>query len=230
MQFRDTVERVEKLCHSKRMHVRPILPTPSHLRCMLTETKVALSVWRDEARGLANDRPIDLSSDDEGRDISKTADNSSGHPPSEPLPSSGAASPITTSPIPTRPPSSASEHASVDDDFDIDAFIRSEADHAVSQPAPPASAPKAKHTYGRLKEHPGLTAEDETMWDELVGDEPVLAPTAKPPGAVPAERLFDEDEDMWDVVREMEKESPPPVTGTEQVALTNDDDWDEMYL
>ncbi|KAF9464749.1 replication fork protection component Swi3-domain-containing protein [Collybia nuda] len=56
-QFRDTVERIEKLCHSKRMNV-------------------SLSVWKDNARGRMNNDGD--SEDDEVIDLTKREDTSNG--------------------------------------------------------------------------------------------------------------------------------------------------------
>jgi replication fork protection complex subunit Csm3/Swi3 len=214
----------------------------------LTETQVALSVWRDEARGIVNGRTLDLSSDDEDHEDPKSADESrqtqddtsksqsAGNTPSDSLPSSRAPSLITSSPSPSRTPSSASDHIPPDDDFDIDDFLREEGVRAAS-----GSGAKPKHTYAKPRdEPPGFTDLDEAMWNELMTVDgprltnPVLPPVVpmKPAGVVPAERLFDEDEDMWDAVRELENRPPPPTSGMEQVVApsNDDDDWDDMYL
>ncbi|KAF9483760.1 Swi3-domain-containing protein [Pholiota conissans] len=85
-QFHDTVERIEKLCHSRRMNV-------------------ALSVWRDEAHGITNRRKTmeDESdhnevNDNVGRDIQMDTDDHQPRPQSaSSMPSSRASSPPATS-------------------------------------------------------------------------------------------------------------------------------------
>ncbi|OBZ75315.1 Chromosome segregation in meiosis protein 3 [Grifola frondosa] len=141
--FQDTVQRVEKLCHSKRMHV-------------------ALSVWRDEAKGLVNGRrpedAIDLTSDSEQSDNEREKQPQQSAAPSDQQdPSSSRA--------PSIPPSSASEYTSADifDDFNIDAMIQEDQQqYSAARPKPVQSAVVADVAVD----------EDAAMWDELMGDLP----------------------------------------------------------
>ena len=63
LKFHDTVVRIEKMCHTKRMQVGV------HLREVLLHLisfQVALSVWRDEAHGKGHEIDGDLSDSDSG--------------------------------------------------------------------------------------------------------------------------------------------------------------------
>lgn len=95
--FKDTVERIEKLCRSRRMNV-------------------ALSVWRDEAQG--NNRDLEDEDDSNVRNNVNELIAEKGQA-SSPQRSTRGSSPFHT---PSRPPSSATEP----DDFDIDSMIREE--------------------------------------------------------------------------------------------------------
>ncbi|KAG1891075.1 Swi3-domain-containing protein [Suillus subluteus] len=215
--FKDTVERVEKLCHSKRMQVR-------------------LSVWRDEAKGLVNDKEpgenggddvIDLTDPNfEGADV--TDDSSSLHAPS-------------------LPPSSSEAE---DDDFDIDAVVREEekrlaafrAQRSVS-PAPPA--PKAKYKTLPPEVADEMDIDEEAMWNDLeIFDNPIPNPAPPPPkSSKPSLLVDDQDEEMWDMVRELEREEytaskqlpvssvlSTPSAGNADMSLgTNDEDFDDIY-
>ena len=176
---------------------------------------------------------MDISSDDEGDEPANAQESanintiaSSSHS----RPSSRAPSPSTS---PSRPPSSASEHISPDDDFDIDALIRAEGQRAISQPPPPpASKPNA--AYGKPRSTSlELVDRDEAMWDDMMRDD---APPR--PRVVPAENLFDDDEDMWDVIREMEKDptlpplpvAPDPGVEPANAPMDDEEDFDSMFL
>jgi hypothetical protein len=70
------------------------------------------------------------------------------------------------------------------------------------------------------------------MWDEMMRDEAPPRPTAVA-RVVPPENLFDDDEDMWDVIREMEKDPPPapdPVVEPANAPMDDEEDFDTMYL
>ncbi|KAH9951472.1 replication fork protection component Swi3-domain-containing protein [Amylocystis lapponica] len=238
-QFRDSVQRVEKLCHSRRMHV-------------------SLSVWRDESKGLINGRKraTDSTSDADGSDDDDgSADEAAKQPPP------AASDAIPSSRAPSRPPSSASEHTSMDgpDDFDMDAIIREDearqATEAAPRAAPPPSAPQQSASATNTADD-----DDEAMWDQLMGGVPDHPAPPPMPGSREhvghSTRPQDEDDDMWDIVREMEAEPsaahptseapqdasarldiktssaptsvpapppPPPPAG-------DDDEWDDMYL
>ncbi|KAI0362139.1 Swi3-domain-containing protein [Trametes cingulata] len=227
-QFIDTVQRVEKLCHSKRMHV-------------------ALSVWRDEAHGLISGRKVpgpddplgnsdsDADSDNEGDASNKRRTRAQ----TEDVPvatederSSPARSPRGAT-LPPSSPSSGRDSSlgALDDDFDIDAMIREDEQaraQAASSFTSRGGAP-AQGTYGAPRSSAvGATAaeadEDEAMWDAVMDDFPdePYVPPARPEPSVPAPPPApatrsggggveeDMDEDMWDMVREMDMDAPAP--------------------
>ncbi|KAG2054647.1 Swi3-domain-containing protein [Suillus hirtellus] len=214
--FKDTVERVEKLCHSKRMQVR-------------------LSVWRDEAKGLVNgkepgenggDDVIDLTDPNlEGADVND--DSSSLHTPS-------------------LPPSSSEAE---DDDFDIDAVVREEekrlaafrAQRSVS-PEPPA--PKAKYKVLPPEVADEMDIDEEAMWNDLeIFDDSIPNPAPPPESSKSSLVVDNQDEEMWDMVRELEREEytaskqlpvssvlSTPSAGNANISLgTNDEDFDDLY-
>jgi replication fork protection complex subunit Csm3/Swi3 len=121
--------------------------------------------------------------------------------------------------VQSGPPSSSTE-ADGDDDFDIDALVREEEERLAkmkynssaavasssAQPSASPTAPAPKATYINAG-----ADDDEAMWDELngLGDESFLPPPPPP--------AHTDDEDMWDVVREMDTATdvqqpyvPPP--------------------
>ncbi|EED80138.1 predicted protein [Postia placenta Mad-698-R] len=230
-QFRDTVQRVEKLCHSKRMHV-------------------ALSVWRDESKGLINGRKVDaaLSDSDNSSD-----DDNGGMPRNSNAAS--IAQDIVTAPTasssraPSRPPSS-SEPPSSDgfDDFDIDAIIREEEEQqrVASEMSRQVSSPDTNPQYrSKPTVAPSPNVDDEAMWEQLIDELPDAAlPPVSPPSIAPASsgnfnNDMDEDEDMWDAVREIEAARDSISTSSihmQDASLvqnldppTNEEGWDEMY-
>ncbi|OCH94933.1 Swi3-domain-containing protein [Obba rivulosa] len=235
-QFRDTVHRVEKLCHSKRMHV-------------------ALSVWRDEAKGLVNGRKpgntaIDLTSDSD-HDSDEAMDTGNGKRNST---SRQGDNILSTPRMLSVPPSSASEAMSSDalNDFDIDAMVREDEERQAAQMfvAAPAFRPSRGNDVAM--------DEDEAMWDELMSGidtetmfqhPPVITTTHVPSGTSNAVSAAsrEPDEDMWDLVREFEAEEarlpsttsrqgpdrPDAESGVQEsrsVQASNDEGWDEMYL
>ncbi|KAF5381090.1 hypothetical protein D9615_003997 [Tricholomella constricta] len=247
--FRDTVERVEKLCHSRRMNV-------------------ALSVWKDEANGLINgrkpedDEVIDLTDNpQENANITNNGSSRASSPVSD-----GAAYASSSSHPPSRPPSSGTELDDTDD-FDIDAVIRDEEERvARERPASEASAaPQKPGDEGKAKPivdddedesmwdaldamqnppqpitTPSRMDDDDAMWDELDALEASVS-TVPVPEKPPVHHL-DEDENMWDVVREIENndsmavQNPRPtrIESTPEPILAaipqdDDDDWESMY-
>ncbi|TFY76324.1 hypothetical protein EWM64_g7688 [Hericium alpestre] len=238
--FRDTVERVEKLCHSRRV-------------------QVALSVWRDESKGLVNGRKIP-DGEDEVIDLTdgEASDDDDDKPPRK------TKSAKDTSPAPidldsdaegllpqhiSVPPSSSSPTSAPEDDFDLDALLAQEEARLNADPPVTRTNPSVGASYRA----PDVTDEDEAMWDALDMDldsAPPPPPASRP--AVPPP-MVDEDEDMWDVVREMEQEQQTSASTnaaashlprndqvpTSQAAAvaketppraTNDEGWDDMYL
>ncbi|KAF9242124.1 replication fork protection component Swi3-domain-containing protein [Melanogaster broomeanus] len=222
--FKETVDRVEKLCHSKRMQVR-------------------LSVWRDEAKGLVNGRQPD--DDPDVIDLTEptlvgTEDDKE---PENHQPTSDGAS----SRAPSLPPASSDAE---DDDFDIDAIIRAEEDRLAtlrattsgsgSAQTSPTPKPPAKASYRENPDANAVDIDEAALWDDLDpfdGPQPLSNP---PQSTTPSSAAPDEEEDMWDVVNEIErgeKRQPArnhiPISSTASSGntsrATNDDDWDEMY-
>ncbi|THH26470.1 hypothetical protein EUX98_g7723 [Antrodiella citrinella] len=216
--FGENVQRIEKLCHSKRMGV-------------------AMSVWRDESKGLINGRKPQEPEDDatsdtedvdqgvEGRARSSPARESSASAPGSPTRGSHASSPL-------RPPSSASDRTSTygDDDIDIDALIQEDAERQASsharQPSPPLNPP-SNHYRSNPKPVPGPDDmdEDEDLWssfnDNSIFDDPSILATSSTVATSMNSRIEHEedDEDEWQIMREQEEEEermraqkqrPPP--------------------
>jgi len=216
------VKTAEKRCHSKRMHV-------------------ALTVWRDEYKGINTGRKVDPDSDESG------SDEEEGKP--KPDTSEAREGSVVhdieraSSRPPSHPPSSEPPSSDAFDDFDLDAMIREEEERQALE------TNSARHTsVARAQSKPVAQDEDDAMWDAFEDDVPnsdgaaqasyVGIPTNT--GPVPGE-----DEDMWDVIREMEAAesnttaSAPPIsapadekTGGDGISqpATNDEGWDEMYI
>ncbi|KAG6898376.1 hypothetical protein C0992_009051 [Termitomyces sp. T32_za158] len=224
--FRDTVQRIEKLCHSKRMHV-------------------ALGVWRDDMHGLVNgrnpedDEVIDLTEDPRGDPTPQSGSSRASSPVSN-----GAAYASSSSHLPSRPPSSASELD--DDDFDIDAIIREEEERLARERN--SSGPTTSTTGDH--ENTVADGDDADMWealdsmqgaasqvttahskageDEAMLDEIGMLQDAERPAHLSVVR--DEDEDMWDVLREMENDDSARKRKSPPAARDHDDDWDSVYV
>ncbi|KIJ68909.1 hypothetical protein HYDPIDRAFT_36026 [Hydnomerulius pinastri MD-312] len=250
--FEDTVDRVEKLCHSRRMQVR-------------------LSVWRDESKGLIHgkkpneDDPdvIDLTeptlvgtehnddSDENAKEAQSKNDRASSRAPS-------------------LPPSSSA--ADDDDDFDIDAVIRAEEarlaslratnPRSTSMSTPPPARKKATYRENPDADTNAMDVDEAALWDDLdtfADPQPQVLLDPPPQSATPSSASAppDDDEDMWDIVNEIEQGQPRPQVQGEvkskvvrnQVPIssviltpsetessgntsraTNDEDWDDMYI
>ncbi|KAI0736771.1 replication fork protection component Swi3-domain-containing protein [Fomitopsis betulina] len=226
--FTETTKRVEKLCHSKRMHV-------------------ALTVWRDEYKGINRGHNVNLGSDDssdeDGADDGAPVTAASKEVEDDVLDATGIDGP--SSRAPSHPPSSEPPSSDGFDDFDLDAMIREEEERqAAESRVPEASVPRTLPTAAQ--------DEDDAMWDasdDKVADNTGPAPTQYATMSGPAQ---DEDEDMWDAIKEMEAAdsgtggaapgsliSGPQVAATTQLeqalgdprkpSATNDEGWDEMY-
>ncbi|KAJ7581453.1 replication fork protection component Swi3-domain-containing protein [Mycena floridula] len=173
-QFKDTVERVEKLCHSRRMHSK-------------------LGVWRDEAKGK---KPAEPESDEEpsAAGESDVADYA---------PSSAA---------PTRPPSSTG-----DSDPDLDDLIREAeglSDHAVTNDEPMLDAVLSSTSVAKST---AVDQDEEMYWDEI-DDGP------------PAVRSMDDDEDMWSIVDEAQREEHSISAKPPSKEPPEEEDWDDIYV
>ena len=205
--------------------------------------QVALSVWRDESKGLINGRRFDsdeaigLSDDDETSARAKRTTATSN--------ADGDAEGSPTSRQPSRPPPSSSPGPSSapEDEFEIDTLIaEEEALRAQRPPLPGPVAPApASYSYTTANTQPErlpeTADEDEAMWDALDTDFAAPTPAPPPARAAPVRRDDeDEDEDMWDVVREMEQEQEQTMARPAQSAGggppqgTNDEDWNDMYM
>ena len=208
--FNDTIERVEKLTHSRRMHVWFYVSCRSAFVDLTTPgIQVALSVWHDEARGISRHQaPPDESIDIDGINSDEEGNG-------------GASGSRQTSEPPTRPPSSASDRTpGPDDDPDMD------------------GAPGEKST-GMQGAVDGFDFEVE-MWDDTpFTDAPTTDPTnptINPPKPLtkPPTQSFGqhEDQDMWDLVDELQaqaKSSKNTIPLNKPPAPADDDDWDDMY-
>lgn len=198
--------------------------------------KVRLSVWRDEAKGLVNGKePGEHSGDDV---IDLTDSNFEGADVNDDSSSLRA---------PSLPPSSSEAE---DDDFDIDAVVREEekrlaalrAQRSVS-PVPPA--PKAQYKILPPEVADGMDIDEEAMWNDLeMFNDPVPNPAPPPPKITkPSLLVDDQDEEMWDMVREQEREeytasmqlpvssvlSTPSAENANTSIGTNDEDFDDIY-
>jgi replication fork protection complex subunit Csm3/Swi3 len=198
--------------------------------------KVRLSVWRDEAKGLVNGKEPGERGDEDVIDL--TDSNFEGADVNDDSSSLRA---------PSLPPSSSEAD---DDDFDIDAVVREEekrlaafrAQRSVS-PVPPA--PKAQYKILPPEVADGMDIDEEAMWNDLeMFNDPILNP-APPPlkGSKPSLSVDDQDEEMWDMVREQEREeytasmqlpvssvlSTPSEENANTSLGTNDEDFDDIY-
>ncbi|KAG1898521.1 uncharacterized protein F5891DRAFT_1237679 [Suillus fuscotomentosus] len=110
---------------------------------------------------------------------------------------------------PSLPPSSSEAE---DDDFDIDAVVREEekhlaafrAQHSVS-PEPPA--PKAKYKVLPPEVADGMDIDEEAMWNDLeIFDDSIPNPSPPPESSKSSIVVDNQDEEIWDMVRELERE------------------------
>ncbi|KAH9005299.1 replication fork protection component Swi3-domain-containing protein [Lactarius hatsudake] len=234
--FKETVDRVEKLCHSKRM-------------------QVALSVWRDEAKGLVNGVRLPPQGDDDDNsdtdsdaivppqgDAAATADDggatSSSQPPSPArsrLRRARSATsdseregdgPTLSSDDASRPPPSSPDRDEAA--IELDALPEEEARHAAAHAAQTSHAWKKS----QASDDDAVMDADDDLWAALdTAPAPAAAPTTAqaPPNADP-------DEEMWDIVAELEQQnevapqSKPVQTPPAAIDTRADDDLDDLYL
>ncbi|THU89526.1 Swi3-domain-containing protein [Dendrothele bispora CBS 962.96] len=218
-QFRDTVERVEKLCHSKRMHNK-------------------LSMWRDEAHGIKPQSDSEEEDDNAVIDLTNSTQKDKDHPDGLP---SDAAEYASSSPIPTRPPSSPDTSGRSDaDDEVLDAAMR-DLDEAfnATRAATQTTSESSTITTTNAKKNTAMDVDDdEEMWAALgemdgnavqvqagkgdsstredwedMDDEDLMSAfhdAHRDAGSnsfstKPVSNDTLDDEDMWDMVREAEK-------------------------
>ncbi|KAI0256839.1 replication fork protection component Swi3-domain-containing protein [Lactifluus subvellereus] len=238
--FKEMVDRVEKLCHSKRM-------------------QVSLSVWRDEAKGLVNGVHLPPADNDSDEDVADpdapgspragaasastvAADDqgatSSSQPPS-PTPSSrprlrlrdSATSDSGGDSDASHPPLSSPDRDEAAIELDVlleeEEALRASGGHSE----PTSHAWKKSHTSNG---DAAMDEDDDGLWGALgTGtDAPASAPTT-----APAPPLTDEDEEMWDIVRELEQEQEKDAARpsnlapeTPAVVDAHVDDLDDLYL
>ncbi|KAK7054815.1 chromosome segregation in meiosis-related protein [Paramarasmius palmivorus] len=241
-QFSDTVERVEKLCHSKR--------NDRSAKCMERRGS-----WKGVPSGAEDDEIIDLT-ENEGNATDTNHSDAAQYASSSPVP-------------PTRPPSSPdtsgrSAAGADDDDEELDAVMRDleerrqkelATQNGDKQPSTSRNAPSSTSNGG------SMDIDDDDLWaafDEVHDGGMTTSTTATDSSTVltsgNASTSMDDDEEMWDVVREMEqaerassmskpasqatKELPKQDTGAgvpssepgKSTSAPVDDDWEDMYV
>ncbi|KAI0306438.1 replication fork protection component Swi3-domain-containing protein [Multifurca ochricompacta] len=238
--FKETVDRVEKLCHSKRMQVWLYFIS---VQCLLDVVRqVALSVWRDEGRN--SDTGLDLVGPTRGNAVAAAAvdrDTPSSSPsPSPTRPrlrrhgaamsdSEGDSDGLPSSSDASRPPLSSPDRDEAA--VELDAFLDEEALHAS------ASTEFTNHTWKKPRTWSGRAAmdEDDNLWNILEIGSPAPVSTA-----ASIHPNTDDDEDMWDIVRELEQEQDKDKESSRQsnsvqeppaaVNAQANDDLDDLYL
>ena len=216
--------------------------------------QVRLSVWRDEFKGVTNNKKLTDDDDDDVIDLTEptlvgTGDDGDDKGSENP----GLMGDRATSYTPSLPPASSEAD---DDDFDIDAVIRAEEERLATlraMTADPGSPPRSRSPTLPEKapsrsgpEADAMEVDEESLWDAF-DDPPALFDL--PQRVVSSSAPIGDDEDMWNIIDEMEQgeQSRPaktpqiPVSGVNLVPsldstnsgnasrATNDDDWDEMY-
>ncbi|KAI9507376.1 replication fork protection component Swi3-domain-containing protein, partial [Russula earlei] len=229
--FKETVDRVEKLCHSKRM-------------------QVALGVWRDEARGLVNGVRLPPENNDNDSDADSDLDLDAPRLRTRHSPSSARSPPrrrigsghlsVTgdsegdddglhvASDASHPPPSSPSQDEAAA--IELDRLLEEVASHASAPVAPSGHAWKPSNGDDAV-----AMDEDEDLWVALDASAPASAPTTTA-SVLPT---ADDDEDMWDIVHEFEQEGAkkaahqldpvqdPPAPAAVEPEV---DDLDDLYL
>ncbi|XP_006458081.1 hypothetical protein AGABI2DRAFT_115101 [Agaricus bisporus var. bisporus H97] len=242
LKFRDTVLRVEKLCHSKRM-----------------QASVALSVWRDEANGKMRDLDADLSldSDDDDREPvnQDKAQPREGIPLPRPevrssstLPSPRASSQpptngsqdhgdlfgpstsnlITSTMSATSSSTPANRRTIVDDDDDEENLWKQLEEARTLHPAQSQQPPTSSGDV-----------DDEEMWAALDEPSASIQPATRVTSGG-ADEMDIDDDDIWDIIKENEKSPPPSSSGGEEANPTipvhvnqslseSEMGWEDMY-
>ncbi|KAL5529655.1 hypothetical protein ACEPAG_5640 [Sanghuangporus baumii] len=241
-QFSDTVNRIEKLCHSKRMHS-------------------ALLGWRDEFHGTINGKKfsenedIDMHSDNDvvsGDEERRRRDEEDVFGPRRENTaaslhaSSSRASSVAPEPPISRPPSSASgsrgDVAMPDDDdpFDIDALLQQEEEmrrEAAARANAPAST-SVQTKRGDAGRDFTFDEDEEALWAELHDNafENSPKPAILPDPAATSSISATAPQASKPLSSELSKQSgtaiEPGLSATmpSQNLSTNEDDWDDMYV
>lgn len=211
-------------------------PTSSSVS-KLIRVQVRLSVWRDEFKGLAHEPGSDSENENGNEDEDMDAE-----PSVEPsrrqstAPSSASHRSSSPPPPPTsRPPSAASEHDDIFDD-DFEALLQ-QAGSSVQTAS--ISAPNSKSTAATTVD------DEEAFWADM--DMAGEMDQAPPPAVSKPNDAMDEDEDMWDIIDQVNKESattsaraPPSASGEipqpspprppPEPQYADPSDWDDMYV
>jgi replication fork protection complex subunit Csm3/Swi3 len=251
--FKETVDRVEKLCHSRRMQVRALTDFISFVvspRCRLLIItllgKVALSVWRDEAKGLVNAVHLPTADDDNDSDEDSEADgaprdNATARAPA-PAPATATANEDATATSSTSPPSSparsrlrhsgsGSGGISATSDSDRD----SDGPHLSSDASrPPSSSPDRDRDEAAI-ELDALLLEAEAASSHASTHNATSTGHAWKGTSNGDTIAMDEDEDLWDVLDTGAVVASAPATATATTPAlppAKDDDqemWDIMH-
>ncbi|KAJ6502488.1 replication fork protection component Swi3-domain-containing protein [Mycena sanguinolenta] len=215
--FKDTVDRVEKLCHSKHMHSR-------------------LSGWRDEARGVADE------GEDQDRGLVDLTDDSIPAADSDQADYASSSSHEAT-----RPPSSVDGDArasSVDHDFNDDPDLVAAMDAAGklnsrqrfmggstsrSTVEDESWAAEAELEAAKESQSQVVPDDEDELWSMVDTDTMNTAATA----TVPQQRDPEEDDEGWAAMDAMNEEvtaKTVPVVSVPQHAPSDDfdEDWDAL--
>ncbi|KAJ3732216.1 replication fork protection component Swi3-domain-containing protein [Lentinula guzmanii] len=239
-QFKDTVDRVEKLCHSKLMHNK-------------------LSMWRDEAHGKAHPETEDEVVDDNADDGSITHNiPKEVGVRSSVAPESDAAAYASSSSPPTRPPSSAAPSNAGDglDDQDMEELWK-EMEKEQANEARQATAPTRNsangNENGNTQSFPKGGVDFMDVDDDIEGwlaleetmDSRSLTSTAASTGLSTSSKgasntvavAVDNDDEMWEMRHEIETENAKKQAGSKETSSevpsrlvsTTEEDFDDMY-
>ncbi|KAJ3801327.1 replication fork protection component Swi3-domain-containing protein [Lentinula aff. detonsa] len=239
-QFKDTVDRVEKLCHSKLMNNK-------------------LSMWRDEAHGKAHPETEDEVVDDNADDgsITHNVPKEVGVRSSV-APESDAAAYASSSSPPTRPPSSAAPSNAGDglDDQDMEEFWK-EMEKEQANEAHQATAPTRNsangNENGNTQSFPKGGVDFMDVDDDIEGwlaleetmDSRSLTSTTASTGLSTSSKgasntvtvAVDNDDEMWEMRHEIETENAKKQAGSKETSSevpsrlvsTTEEDFDDMY-
>ncbi|KAJ8517566.1 hypothetical protein ONZ45_g5264 [Pleurotus djamor] len=204
-QFRDTVERVEKLCHSRRMNV-------------------ALSVYNDEAHGKTRPEAavIDLTDDED--DLGDKADEP---PASEPI------TPSSSRP-PSEPPASSDGNAFDFDDDEFEAALEAERTgrRPISEAVGSAATSKPKATFGPADDDDLMDVDGED-WDKLIAGAFEVEESnnnGNSQSNKQATNSMADDDDIWDIIDEVQKEQAAGPTPQRKEVSEAEENWEDMYL
>ncbi|KAJ7709852.1 replication fork protection component Swi3-domain-containing protein [Mycena rosella] len=197
--FKDTVDRVEKICHSKRMHNM-------------------LGQWRDEAHGIVNGKKPGEEDEDDGGGASFTVDSSLPGPDSDQADYASSSSHAAT-----RPPSSV-EGDGDEDEVEFDAAAMDASARLNAQQTDSDMDDATRDTaFSDADASRGMTDEDDEqlLWQELHEAGP------SKPAHVPAHTNEEDDEDLWALVEEATNATVPKPTVPTVLVVAQDPPSDE---